>query len=131
MMLNIGTKGGKAYQVEVPAEKEHFLVGKKIGEEIDAGFIGLAGWTIKLRGGSDKSGIPMRHDLHGQRRDKVLLSSGPGYKPKAKGARHKKTVRGDTYNAEIVQVNAMATKEGSVAIDTVAKPPKPKEGKKE
>jgi small subunit ribosomal protein S6e len=131
MILNIGTKSGKTYQVEVPAEKEHFLVGKKVGEELDAGFIGLAGWTIRLRGGSDTSGIPMRHDIHGQRRERALLSSGPGYKSKDKGARHKKTVRGDSYTQEIVQVNATAVTEGSVAIDSVAKPPKPKEAKKE
>jgi small subunit ribosomal protein S6e len=131
MILNIGTKSGKTYQVDVPAEKEHFLVGKKIGEEIDAGFIGLAGWTIRLSGGSDTSGIPMRHDVHGQRRERVMLSSGPGYKPSKKGARLKKSVRGDTYGQEVVQVNATAVTEGSVAIDTVAKPPKPKEAKKE
>ncbi|MCX6773959.1 MAG: 30S ribosomal protein S6e [Candidatus Micrarchaeota archaeon] len=121
MILNIGTKNGKTYQVDVPAEKESFLAGKRVNEEVDAGFIGLAGWTIKLTGGSDKSGVPMRHDVHGQRKEKILLSSGPGYKPDRKGARAKKTVRGDTYNQEIVQVNAVATAEGSVAIDTVAK----------
>jgi small subunit ribosomal protein S6e len=121
MILNIGTKNGKTYQVEVPSEKETFLVGKRVGDELDAGFLGLAGWTLKLTGGSDKSGFPMRHDVHGQRKEKILLSGGPGYRPDRKGKREKKTVRGDTYNQEIVQVNAVATAEGSVAIDTVAK----------
>jgi len=129
MILNIGTKKGKTYQVEVPSEKETFLTGKRVGEEIDAGFVGLAGWTLKLTGGSDKSGFPMRHDVHGQRKEKILLSNGPGYRPDRKGKREKKTVKGDTYNQEIVQVNAVATTEGSVAIDTVAKKIEKKEKK--
>jgi len=121
MILNIGTKSGKTYQVEVPPEKEAFLTGKRVGEEIDAGFIGLAGWTLKLTGGSDKSGFPMRHDVHGQRKESILLAKGPGYRPEIKGKREKKTVKGDTYNQDIIQVNAVATVEGGAAIDTVAK----------
>ena len=35
---------------------------------------------LKLTGGSDKSGVPMRDDVHGSARKRVLLSKGVDYK---------------------------------------------------
>ncbi|ASJ11703.1 30S ribosomal protein S6e [Thermococcus thioreducens] len=109
-------KNGIARQVEISGEEAEKLVGKRIGEEIPASELGLnlteifgeeIPGDVKLRitGGTDKDGFPMRPDVHGPRRVKILVSKGPGFRPKEKGERRKKTVRGNTISPEIVQIN--------------------------
>ena len=50
-------------------------MGLQLGNETDASIVGLTG-KLKLTGGSDKSGVPMRNDIHGAARKYVLLSKG-------------------------------------------------------
>jgi small subunit ribosomal protein S6e len=73
-----------------------------------------------MTGGSDKDGFPMRRNVHGGVRRKVILSGGVGFNPKNLGERKRKTVRGDVVTDEIVQIN----------MKIVEKPKQPKEGKK-
>lgn len=117
MILNIGTRTGKTYKIEIGQEKIIYIKGKKIGDEIEGDPFGLPGYVLKLTGGSDNSGFPMRPDVHGSGKKKVLLSSPPGFWPSREGERRRKTVRGNTYSEEIVQVNAVITKEGSIPLD--------------
>ncbi|NJE05829.1 30S ribosomal protein S6e [Thermococcus sp. M36] len=109
-------KNGIAKQVEISGEGAEKLVGKRIGEEIPASELGLnlteifgeeipGDAKLKITGGTDKDGFPMRPDVHGPRRVKILVSRGPGFRPKEKGERRKKTVRGNTISPEIVQIN--------------------------
>ena len=112
MILNIGTKSGKTVKIELPKEKEAAIIGKKIGDEIDGAMLGFAGYVFKLTGGSDSSGFPMRKGVHGTRKVSLLLSGGVGYNPKRKGEKQRKTVRGETYSEDIVQVNMVVVKEG-------------------
>ena len=60
-------------------------------------------------GGSDKDGVPMRSNVHGGVRRAVVLSGGAGFKPKKKGERKRKTVRGNIITDEIVQINIKIT----------------------
>ena len=53
------------------------MLGLQLGNETDAAVVGLSG-KLKLTGGSDKSGVPMRDDVHGSARKRVLLSKGVG-----------------------------------------------------
>ncbi|ADP77247.1 SSU ribosomal protein S6E [Methanothermus fervidus DSM 2088] len=103
----------KSYQIETDTDK---LIGLKIGDEFDGSIIGLPGYKLKITGGSDKDGFPMRKDIEGSRRVKVLLSSGPGFKPRRKGERRRKSVRGNTISEDIVQVNTVVVKEGEKPI---------------
>ena len=48
------------------------LVGLKIGDVFDGTVLGLGG-KIRITGGSDKSGVPMRQDVHGGVKKYVLL----------------------------------------------------------
>ncbi|NJE77188.1 30S ribosomal protein S6e [Thermococcus sp. ES12] len=109
-------KNGIARQVEISGEGAEKLIGKRIGEEIPASELGLnlteifgeeipGNVKLKITGGTDKDGFPMRPDVHGPRRVKILVSKGPGFRPKEKGERRKKTVRGNTISPEIVQIN--------------------------
>ena len=117
MKIVIGSKDGKSYQVEVPKENEGMLIGKRIGDEIDGSSIGVAGYTFVITGGSDLSGFPMRWDVEGSGKQKVLMSKGPGFKKKRAGERKKKTVHGKQIASDIHQINVKVSKEGSAPLE--------------
>lgn len=108
------SEGQKSHQVEVEAKG---LIGLKIGDEIDASSVGLKGYKLKITGGSDKNGFPMKRDVEGPRRIRTLVSGGLGFKPQRDGQRRRKTIRGNTISDDIVQINAIVTKKGSKSLD--------------
>ncbi len=110
---------GKSYQKVIDTKKLKQLVGLKIGEEFDGGLIDLPGYRLKITGGSDKDGFPMRKGIHTTGRVRVLVSSGPGYKPKEKGIRRRKTIRGEIIAEDISQINAMIVKEGKQKLEEI------------
>ena len=120
-------KNGKSYQVQVSGHHANSLIGKKIGEEVDGIFITLPGYKLKVTGGTDKDGFPMRKDLPGTVRRRLLLSEGLGFKPKDSGKRKKKSVRGNTINPDIVQINMKVIKHSSKPIKDIIKVEKKKE----
>ncbi len=102
--LTISDKQGKSLTKELKDKEAIPLLGLRIGNDTDATIIGLAG-RMKITGGSDKSGIPMRTDLHGASRKYVLLSKGVGLQDAEKGERIRKLIRGNTISEEIYQIN--------------------------
>ena len=110
-------KTGKSYQKEVELEKIRQLIGMRIGDEFDAGIIDLPAYKLKITGGSDKDGFPMRKGVEGSGRKRLLLSGGVGYRPKEKGVRKRKTVRGEVICEEIAQLNCMIVKYGKKSIE--------------
>ncbi len=122
-------KTRRAYQKEVD-EAASGLVGKKLGEQVRGDFLGLSGYELQVTGGSDKEGFPMRRDLEGIGRKKVLLSAGPGFYPKLKGQRRRRSVRGNTISNQISQVNIKVLTHGSKSIEELLGV-KPKEEKKQ
>jgi len=124
--LVIGFKDGKCVQREAKEDTAKVLVGKKIGDKINGDDIGLAGYEFELTGGSDYCGFPMRKDVQGSARKRILAVKGIGLKKKGKGVRQRKTVCGNTVHAKISQVNLKVLKEGKEKL-TVAK----KEGEAE
>ena len=78
-------------------------MGLQLGNETDATVVGLSG-KLKLTGGSDKSGVPMRDDVHGSARKRVLLSKGVGLQDAEHGDRVRKLIRGNTISEEIYQI---------------------------
>jgi small subunit ribosomal protein S6e len=108
---------GKSYQVNVEGHHANSLIGKGIGEVVDGIFVGLPGYKLKITGGSDKDGFPMRKDLPGGRRRKVLLAGGVGFKPQTGGQRRRKTVRGNSISPDTSQLNMKITQPGSKTIE--------------
>jgi small subunit ribosomal protein S6e len=100
---------GKTRQINVESEKIGRLFGIKISDEIDGATIGFPGYKFVLTGGSDKDGFPMRSDVHGAVRKRILLSSSPGFHPKRPGQRKRRTVRGNMISDEIAQINLKVT----------------------
>ncbi|MCS7122705.1 MAG: 30S ribosomal protein S6e [Candidatus Micrarchaeota archaeon] len=111
MILNL-SRGNKTYRIPVDG-KEYLFINKKIGDTIDISPI-LSGYKIKLTGGSDSSGVPMRPDVEGPGKRYLLVSGGVGYRPVRKGEKARKLFRGNTYSADIVQVNAVVVEAGSI-----------------
>lgn len=110
-------ESGKSYSIELDESKAKVFLGKEIGKVVDGGGLGLTGYKLEITGGSDKDGFPMRPDVPGRGRKKVYLSKGPGYRPKNKGIRKRKTVAGNTITPDIVQINAKIVKKGKKPIE--------------
>jgi small subunit ribosomal protein S6e len=104
--LVVGDKKGKVVSYEVKDDKAKPLLGLRIGDVFDATLIGLPG-KIKITGGSDRSGVPMRPDVHGAVKKYVLLTKGTGLRNVRKGERKRKLVRGNVISEDIYQINAV------------------------
>ena len=102
--LTISDVKGKSLSKELKDNDTNPLLGLQLGNETDATIVGLTG-KLKLTGGSDKSGIPMRNDIHGAARNRVLLARGVGLQDAEAGQRKRKLMRGNTISEEIYQVN--------------------------
>ncbi len=102
--LTISDIKGKSVSKELKDSDANPLLGLQLGNETDATIVGLNG-KLKLTGGSDKSGVPMRNDIHGGARKYVLLSKGVGLQAAETGQRVRKLMRGNTISEEIYQVN--------------------------
>ncbi|MEM1543615.1 MAG: 30S ribosomal protein S6e [Candidatus Bathyarchaeia archaeon] len=102
---------GRSKSVEIEGARAIPLIGKRIGDTVDGSLIGMPGTKLLITGGSDKDGFPMRPDIYGGVKTEVLLSGGVGYKPKNKGERRRKTIRGNMITEDTVQINMKIIKE--------------------
>jgi len=96
---------GTSQKVELEDARMAPIMGRRIGEIIDGTVADLAGYKIQLTGGTDKDGIPMRPDVHGGVKARIVLSGGVGYKPKNKGERKRVVVRGNTGSVDTTFLN--------------------------
>ena len=96
---------GTSKAVELEEAQAVPLIGRKIGEELDGTALKLSGFKLKITGGSDKDGFPMRPNIHGGIRIGAIVSGGVGFHATRKGERKRKTLRGNVITDAIVQVN--------------------------
>ena len=104
LKLTISDIKGKSVSKELKDNDVNPLLGLQLGSEADASIVGLTG-KLKLTGGSDKSGVPMRTDVHGAARKRVLLVKGVGLQDVEYGQRKRKLMRGNIVSEEIYQLN--------------------------
>lgn len=123
--LTISDKTGKSITKELKEKDANPLLGLQLQNEVDASIVGLAG-KMKITGGSDKSGVPMRSDIHGGSRKYVLLSKDVGLRTAEKGQRIRKLIRGNTITEEIYQINSRYDGELQVEQKTADEPSKEK-----
>ncbi len=114
-------EAGTSKIVELEEARAAPFIGRKIGEAIDGTVVDLPAHKLKITGGSDRDGVPMRPNVHGGVRRRVVLSGGVGFNPQGNGERKRKAVRGNVITDEIVQINTKI----------IQKPKKPKESKTE
>jgi len=126
--ITISDKQGKSITKELKEKDANPFVGLNIGNEVDAATVGLSG-KIRIMGGSDKSGVPMRADIHSGSRKYVLLSKGVGLNDAEKGKRVRKLVRGNTISEEIYQINCRY--DGEIKIENTSEATKDNSDNKE
>jgi len=112
-------KTGRAYNVDATGGVAGSIVGKKIGDEFDAGSLGLAGYKILITGASDRTGTTARRGLPGAGRKKILLSGGVGFHPVMDGERRRKTIRSSEITPDFVQINARVTAYGEKTLEEI------------
>ena len=112
----IGNKDGKTVQKELGEDFSNSLVGKVIGDKVSGDEIGFEGYEFEITGGSDNSGSPMRKDVKGVGKSKVLCVEGTGVHKKRHGQKQRKTVCGNTLNDKISQVNLKVLKAGKTPL---------------
>jgi small subunit ribosomal protein S6e len=115
-------KDGKAVTIQLSPQQLSLLIGKKIGDRLDGDPFGLKDSYLRITGGTDRDGFPMRPDVSGARKVRVLLTGPPGYHPRekppskrkkrrnrrnVKGLRKRVTVRGNIISEAISQINAV------------------------
>jgi len=108
---------GKAIQYELDDAKTNALVGRNVGDIVEGDVLGLPGYKFKITGGSDASGFPIRPDVHGSGKKRILIRGPPGFRSKRKGIAKRKTVRGRELSSNISQVNLRIEEKGSTPLE--------------
>ena len=114
--LTISDKSGKSITRELKEKDANPILGLKIGTDVDAAIVGQAG-KMKITGGSDKSGVPMRADVQGGARKYVMLSKGVGLRAAELGQRFRKLIRGNIITEDLYQINCVL--DGQLKVESV------------
>lgn len=121
-------KTGKSYQKEAKDDAAKQFMGLKIGDKVKD-VLDLAGYEFEITGGSDYCGFPMRKDVLGTMRKKILSTKGVGLNIKEAGTKKRKTVAGNTIFDRTAQINLRITKQGKTPLEAPAEEPEEKEEK--
>lgn len=124
-------KTGFSGQKVVKDDAAKKFMSHKIGDKVRGELIDLTGYEFEITGGSDNAGFPMRKDIPGLGRKRVLATKSVGLRLKGNGAVKRKLVAGNTIHEKTVQLNLKIIKEGKEAIPELTPKPKVKEEKKE
>jgi small subunit ribosomal protein S6e len=103
-------KTGKSAQLTIDPAKVPMLLNYKVSDVVDGGEFGMPGYKLRITGGSDTSGFPLRKSIQGSIKTKVLRRTG-----KLTGKR-RTSVRGSTVTADTAQINAVIVEYGSKPI---------------
>lgn len=115
-------KTGRSYNIAVTGHHADSLKGVSIGEVVDGVFVGLPEYKLQITGGSDRNGTPMRGDLPGNKRVKLLLSDSLGFHEVYQGERKRVTIHGKTISDAIVQINMKVVEYGPQTIEEILNP---------
>jgi len=102
---------------------------KRMGTEINADGLGdeFKGYVLKITGGNDKDGFPMKQGIIFNGRTQVLMSKGHScYRPRRTGERKRKTVRGCIVGPDIRVLAVTIVKKGEKEFEGVTNDVKPK-----
>lgn len=115
--LNIAhPEENKSMSTSLDTEQSEALHGKMLNETFSGDLVGFDGYTFRIRGGSDRAGFPMRRDVPGIGRHKVLIKSGTGIRENRVGRRVRRTVAGNTVYEETAQLNVVVEEAGSESL---------------
>merc|ERR1712033_131753 len=92
---------------------------KRMSQEVSAECLGdeWKGYIVRISGGNDKQGFPMKQGVLTHGRVRLLLSKGHScYRPRRTGERKRKSVRGCIVDANLSVLNLVIVKKGEKEI---------------
>ncbi|KAI5984863.1 40S ribosomal protein S6 [Pisolithus albus] len=117
MKLNIANPAtGQQKTVEIDEERRYrIFYDKKISQEVEADSLGdeWKGYVLRVTGGNDKQGFPMKQGVLLPHRVRLLLADGHScYRPRRDGERRRKSVRGCIVGPDIAVLSLIIVKQG-------------------
>ncbi|XP_047689674.1 40S ribosomal protein S6-like [Prionailurus viverrinus] len=121
MKLNISFPAtGCQKLIEVDDERKlHTFFEKRMATEVAADALGeeWKGYVVRISGGNDKQGFPMKQGVLTHGRVRLLLSKGHScYRPRRTGEKKRKSVRGCIVDANLSVLNLVIVKKGEKDI---------------
>jgi len=92
---------------------------KRMGQEVEGDTLGdeFKGYILRITGGNDKQGFPMKQGVLTNQRVRLLLSKGHScYRPRRKGERKRKSVRGCVVDGNLAVLAMSVVKKGDAEI---------------
>jgi len=121
MKLNVSfpaTGCQKLFEV-VDEHKIRIFYEKRMGQEVEADPLGdeWKGYVLKIAGGNDKQGFPMKQGVLTNSRVRLLLSKGHScYRPRRQGERKRKSVRGCIVDGNLSVLALVVVRKGEQEI---------------
>jgi len=106
------SEASKSFARAVGDPQSAGFLGKRIGESVGGELLGLTGYTLKITGGTDKSGFPLRPEVPGARQVRVFVGEGFGFHAPREGMRKRRTFRGNQISEDTVQINLIVEQKG-------------------
>eukprot|EP00127_Corallochytrium_limacisporum_P001792 Clim_evm3s83 gene=Clim_evmTU3s83 len=92
---------------------------KRMGQEMEADFLGeeFKGYILRVSGGNDKQGFCMKQGVLTNQRVRLFMGAGHScYRPRRKGERRRKSVRGCIVDQLMSVVNLVVVKKGEQEV---------------
>jgi small subunit ribosomal protein S6e len=102
---------------------------KRMSHEVSGEALGddFKGYVFKISGGNDKQGFPMKQGVLSAGRVRLLLSDGHScYRPRKRGERKRKSVRGCIVSSDLSVLNLVVVKKGDNEIEGLTDVTKPR-----
>jgi len=131
MKLNISnpsTGGQKMIEIEDETKLRAFY-DKRMSHEVDGDILGddFKGYIFRIGGGNDKEGFPMLQGVLTTARVQLLFSKGmPCYRPRKRGERKRKSVRGCIVSSNLAVLSLVIVKKGEKEIPGLTDDVKPR-----
>lgn len=121
MKLNISyPANGSQKLIEIDDDRKlRIFMDRRMGQEVQADALGeeWKGYILKVTGGNDKQGFPMKQGVMHPTRVRLLLSDGHScYRPRRTGERKRKSVRGCIVANDLSVLALAIVKQGEATI---------------
>jgi len=122
MKLNISNPATGAQKlIDIDDDKKlRPFMDKRISQEVDASCLGneWKGYIVRISGGNDKQGFPMKQGILTNNRVRLLLARGHScYRERRSGERRRKSVKGCIVDMNLSVLSLVIVKKGEAEID--------------
>lgn len=121
MKINVAypaTGSQKCFEIDDDLKLRHFYE-KRMAQETEADTLGdeWKGYVVRITGGNDKQGFPMKQGVLTNGRARLLLKQGQScFRARRKGERKRKSVRGCIVDSNLSVLNLIVVKKGEQEI---------------